>query len=270
MKSVRIVIQCRVNSSRLPAKALLPVADMPAFKLCALRASNTGIDTCIATSNESADELISQIAENCKFNIYRGPLNDVLRRFVQATADMSPNDIIVRLTADNLFPDGKFVQQLVDEFKQSELKYLGTSSPLDGLPYGMSAEVFTVGVLREADMVSKSKYDREHVTPWIKRNYDWNIFKPREELDDLSHLRCTIDTFEDYLRVEQVFRKVNDPINVTWNELCTKIGKLADAPKFRIPYTVRNGQIHSRLTLGTAQLGMFYGVANQTGMLMLN
>lgn len=266
MESVRIVIQCRLNSSRLPAKALLPVADMPVFKLCALRASNTGIDTCIATSNEAADELISQILDNCCFKVYRGPLNDVLRRFVQATADMSPEDIIVRLTADNLFPDGEFIQKLVDEFKQSGLKYLGTFSPLDGLPYGMSAEAFTVGVLREADMAAESKYDREHVTPWIKRNYDWNIFKPGEELGDLSYLRCTIDTFEDYLRVEQVFREVNDPINVTWNELCTKLGKLSDAPRFRIPYTVRNGQIHSRFSLGTAQLGMVYGVANQTGM----
>jgi len=266
MPVVRIIIQCRLSSSRLPAKALLPVASIPAVKLCALRASNTGLDTIIATSEEASDELLSQIVKDCNFAVHRGPLNDVLRRFVQATADMSADDILIRLTADNLFPDGAFIQQLVERFKQSGQKYMGTSSPLDGLPYGMSAEVFTVGVLRKADMAAKSKYDHEHVTPWIKRNYDWNIFKPREKLGDLSHLRCTIDTLEDYYRVEQVFREVTDPINVTWNELCTKLSKVADAPRFRIPYTVRNGQIHSRLTLGTAQLGMFYGAANQTGM----
>ena len=63
----------------------------------------------------------------------------------------------------------------------------------------------------------------------------------------------------------QVFAGVHDSINVSWQELCERLGSLPDAPRFRVPYKVVNNEIHSRFTPGTAQLGMNYGAANQTG-----
>lgn len=260
---VRIIIQCRLNSSRLPAKALLPIADLPAVKLCALRASNTGIDTVVAISDQPPDDFLLPVLESKNFRIRRGPINNVLGRFAVVTADMPEDGIVVRLTADNMFPDGRFVEELLTGFIQGGFKYLGTSV-LGGLPYGMSAEAFTVRVLREADKNAISQYDREHVTPWIKRKYSQDT-RPGNTSRDLSHLRCTMDTFEDYLRIKQVFAGVHDLVNVSWQELCERLENLADAPRFRIPYQVVSNEIHSRFTLGTAQLGMNYGAANQTG-----
>src|SRR5439155_4995210 len=115
-----------------------------------------------------ADDAIAHALRRAGIDGFRGPHDDVLKRFVQATRELPPDAVIVRLTADNVLPDGAFVQALLDEFEQRGLAYLGTASPQDGLPYGMSAEVFRVASLRRADSEANTAFDREHVTPWIR------------------------------------------------------------------------------------------------------
>jgi spore coat polysaccharide biosynthesis protein SpsF len=254
-----------LSSSRLPAKALLPVAGMPSVVLSAKRAGNTGADVVVATSTDFSDDPLVKTLVSAGIPYIRGPLDDVLGRFELAACDLLPSSIVVRLTADNIFPDGEFIEEIVRVLMSKNLKYLGTYSPIDNLPYGLSAEAFTVEVLREASAEATSEYDREHVTPWIKRKFGLEIFKPGKLTDDLSHLRCTLDTFDDYLRLTKLFSDIRDPVEVPWYVLCDKLSKDPDEPKSRIPYIMKNEIIHSKLTLGTAQLGMNYGVANISG-----
>ena len=108
-----IILQARVTSSRLPAKILLPVAGYPLFVLAALRAKKTGIDLIVATSDEPSDDVICTAAAKFHLPVCRGSLNDVLGRFLEATNGQSEDRIIVRLTADNIFPDGDFIDELV-------------------------------------------------------------------------------------------------------------------------------------------------------------
>ena len=53
-----VVIQARTNSSRLPAKVLLPIAGLPIVVLSAKRAANTGLDTIVITSTEESDDIL--------------------------------------------------------------------------------------------------------------------------------------------------------------------------------------------------------------------
>lgn len=263
MPKVRIVIQSRLTSSRLPAKALLPVAGMPAVVLCALRAANTGIETVVATSVDASDDLIAEALAGAGIAYYRGPLDDVLGRFQAATEDLEPGSLVVRMTADNLFPDGLLVQEMVDFLLAKRLKYLGPND--HRLPYGLSAEVFTVDVLREACRETAQPYDREHVTPWIRAKYGSAIFKTQRLDRDYSGFRCTMDTLEDYLKVVKVFDNVRDPIKASWVDLCAGLAALEDGSAFRLPRRKKGGFEYSELTLGTAQLGMEYGIANRYG-----
>src|SRR5579872_736077 len=133
---VRIVLQARTSSSRLPAKSLLPVGGLPLAVLCARRLANTGREVILATSSDCSDDLLAAVAEEHGIKVFRGSLEDVLARFVACTADLADEDLIVRATADNALPDGVFVDQLIALFEAQPLPYLGTSSPADGLPYG--------------------------------------------------------------------------------------------------------------------------------------
>lgn len=101
---LRIVIQSRVTSSRLPGKALLPVAGFPSVVLCALRAANWNIPVTVATSTDPTDDIIQSVLQVKGINVCRGSLDDVLDRYIYASRDMDNEDFVVRFTADNMFP----------------------------------------------------------------------------------------------------------------------------------------------------------------------
>ena len=259
-------MQARTSSSRLPAKALLQVAGYPSAVLAALRAANQQHETIFATSDDpSDDELVRQACAQ-GLSVFRGPLNDVLSRYHLATAGYPDDCVVIRLTADNLLPDGRFVDELAKAFVPSGAEYISTDSVLSGLPYGLSGEAFSVAALRRAHREATSASDREHVGPWIERHCRSAIFRPQSlENSDFSYLRCTIDDEEDYRRILRVFDGVADPLGVGWQDLMRKLAGLPGEPAFRVPCRTVAGRRHSELTLGTAQLGMEYGAVNEHG-----
>jgi spore coat polysaccharide biosynthesis protein SpsF (cytidylyltransferase family)/aryl-alcohol dehydrogenase-like predicted oxidoreductase len=261
-----IIMQARTSSSRLPGKAMLPVGGYPSAVLAALRAGNLGTETCVATSTTPSDDVLAGVLGKHAIRVVRGPLDDVLARYCVAAAELPEQCLVVRLTGDNVVPDGCLVQELVSAFAGSGVEYLTQDSPQSHLPYGLRGEVFTVATLRRAHELATSAYDREHVTPWIQRNCKVRNHVPQVlHAADLSHLRCTIDDEEDYQRVCRLFEGVTDPVQIGWLELAKKLDGLPGEPAFRVPYGVSSKGIHGELTLGTVQLGMQYGIANRTG-----
>lgn len=253
MSKVRVILQSRTLSERLPAKVLLPLGGLPIAVLCARRLANTGLDVVLATSDTASDDLLARTAAEAGVRVFRGSLDDVLGRFAACAADLAPEDVVVRATGDNPLPDGAFVQSLVDRLRAGGHRYLGTASPADGLPYGLSAECFTVAALRDADRNATDPASREHVTVSMRRAADAGRVRPGELLpNDRSALRCTVDTADDYLRAARVFAGEADPVRVPWRTLVDRLEADAAAHP-RCP-----------LTLGTVQIGLRYGIANRT------
>ncbi|MGJ8652860.1 MAG: aldo/keto reductase [Opitutaceae bacterium] len=260
---IRIILQARLSSTRLPGKCLLPIGGYPLVVLSALRAANTGLPLVLATSTTEEDGILARTAEEHGIRCVRGSLEDVFGRFLLATEDLPDDAWVVRLTGDNCFPDGTFVEALVAQADSAGCDYLGTSSPDDGFPYGLSAEVFRVKALR-AVAGDLSAFDREHVTPAIKRAYGARLAE--FEGPSHSHLRCTIDTKTDYFRMLSLLSEVKDPISVPWADLCEQLAGEANAPSFRIPWLAHKQGLLGKLTLGTAQLGLpSYGRVNKSG-----
>lgn len=265
--SLRVVavMQARTASSRLPGKALLPIAGIPSAMLASLRARNRSCEFIFATSSEPADDRLAAEAQARGLQVFRGPLNDVLARFSLATAHFVDEDVVVRLTADNVLPDGEFVEQLCAAFLSRGAEYM-SSDLTSRLPYGLAAEIFSVKALRRAHAQAVSEFDREHVGPWMKRNCAAEIFVPElPQGANFNHLRCTIDDEEDYQRMLQVFSGIDDPVKAGWFDLVRKLGVLPGEPAFRVPWKSINSATHSEMALGTAQLGMAYGRVNDSG-----
>ncbi|MDR3442130.1 MAG: aldo/keto reductase [Legionella sp.] len=256
-RQVSIIIQSRLSSSRLPAKALLPLGGYPSVVLCALRAGNTGLPVTVATSLEPSDNSIAEVLQNNNISCFRGELDNVLLRFTQAAESCGDQDLIIRLTADNVFPDGSFLEFLLKEFDAKHFDYLSTSFPEDVYPYGLSAEIFKVGTLREANKKANTDFDREHVTPYIKRHFRCQPLHSENIPFYWNKLRCTLDTFTDYLQLLPIFQHIESPVTVSWYELIKTLESLTHTPLKTENYT--------KLTLGAAQLGMTYGIANEKG-----
>lgn len=240
---------------------------MPAVVLAARRAANTGIETVVATSDHSDDDVLADAAAAADIRVVRGSLQDPLARFVQATADLAGEDVVVRLTADNLFPDGALVDYLVGLITAATpYARIGGSDEVP-VPYGVSAEAFLVSALRAAAGEATTHVEREHVTPWIREHAGDRLVDPPTCDDEWRGLRATIDTFDDFVRVARVFTAVDDPIGVPWTELSRRLAAISHAaPRDWLASRERNVLRQSPVILGTVQLGLPYGAANTAGM----
>jgi len=262
MKVVAI-LQARMGSSRLPGKSFLDIEGQPLVILAAKRAARNGLEVRVATSIDPADDLIADVVQSEGMRVIRGSKEDVLSRFAKAASDLSDDSLIIRLTGDNVFPDGDFLDMMISEFLRKNLLYLGSGS---SLPYGLAAEIFLCALLREADSKAVKGYEREHVTPWIRSHYKVETLESVNVPENWGALRCTIDNIDDYVRVCKVFSIYRKPpIHAPWRQLCNILANLPDAPRIRVPGWQYNEIYHSVLILGTAQLGMQYGRANVSG-----
>jgi spore coat polysaccharide biosynthesis protein SpsF (cytidylyltransferase family)/aryl-alcohol dehydrogenase-like predicted oxidoreductase len=265
-RQVRIILQARTSSSRLTAKVLMPIAGIPLAILCARRLGSSGLSVVLATSQDRTDDLLAFMAEASGLKVFRGSLNNVLDRFVQCAADLNDEDLVVRATADNPLPNGGFIDALLLRFGEGTREYLATSWPIDGLPYGLCAEVMTVAALRRAAEAARDPFDLEHVTPWLARQAaaEGDVRMGRLLDADYSHLRATIDTLDDYLTLASAFADIAEPIEIGWSQVIPKLPAQARIAA-RLPALPGNGASFARITLGTVQLGLNYGVANKSG-----
>ncbi len=214
-----LIMQARMSSKRLPGKSMLTFCDMPMAIFAAKRASNFGSKIILGTSDHPTDDRLHDSASTYGIDVRRGPLEDVLRRFVLITQDRSDDEIVVRLTADNVLPDGALINEVIDELSASGLDYLTTTHPESGLPYGLSVEATYVKFIRESDLHCNSLAERENVTGYIRNSKKCGVFTRYSYLQS-SDRRVTIDHAEDYDKIKKLFSKYSDPINVSWKELC--------------------------------------------------
>jgi spore coat polysaccharide biosynthesis protein SpsF len=262
----RIVLQARTSSTRLPGKVLLPVAGLPLAVLAAKRAGYDGSEVVVATSDDPSDDVLAAALKRYGIACVRGPLQDVLGRFVLATRDLADDDICIRFTADNVFPDSSFAHRVAGAIEHDGLAWAGFSGGSDGLPYGLAGEAFRVGLLREADRSTQDQQDREHVSPWILRKVGRHLITmPRDPARDFSGLRCTVDTLEDYRAVSAALTGLSDPVAAPYLALCHCLADWHAKAAPQVPARIVDGELQASLVLGGVQFGLAYGVANRTG-----
>lgn len=251
-----VILQARTNSSRLPGKVMLPINGIPLVVLAAKRAGNKGRQVIVATSSEPTDDGLVNLLRLHEISYFRGELNNTLKRFVNALEGQNENTLIFRLTADNTFPDGDLLDDMEEDFLNRNLDYICCGGENSGLPYGVSVELTRVAHLREALSKTKDIYDLEHVTPYVRRKFGESYLEKYKSLGK-NNYRCTVDCLDDYIALEKVFSGLVDPVHTPVIELINRL----DLTKF-CPF---HNQVARKLVLGTAQLGMTYGISNQLG-----
>jgi aryl-alcohol dehydrogenase-like predicted oxidoreductase/spore coat polysaccharide biosynthesis protein SpsF (cytidylyltransferase family) len=239
---------------------------MPIVVLAAKRAARDGLEVVVATSDDASDDKLAATIKQHGFTCLRGPLDDVLSRFVLSTADLDDDDICVRFTSDNVFPDSDFANRVADAAEKSAGGYAGFSGGADGLPYGLAGEAFRVGLLRLAQENATTAHEREHVSPWIVQRAGRVIaHMPNDPERDMSALRCTIDTLDDYRSVASALAGVVDPVAAPWIVLCRRLADRSEKIGVQIPAKIVAGSLQASLVLGGVQFGLPYGIANRTG-----
>jgi spore coat polysaccharide biosynthesis protein SpsF len=75
-------------------------------------------------------------------------------------------------------------------------------------PDGEDVEVFKFKALEKAWKEAKLSSEREHVTPYIKKNPDLFKIVNLENINDLSQKRWTLDEKNDYKFVKEVYARL--------------------------------------------------------------
>lgn len=197
---VRILIQARTGSSRLPGKVLANLAGRPLLEYVVERlcAADPGWEVTVATTTAPADEAVVSCCRRLGIRSFRGSEADVLGRFVAASADLADGDLVVRATADNPLYCPKRTADIVAEHCRVTADY----TCVEGLSY-VVPEVMTVGALRSMAAVATDAYCREHVTPFFRQcRQAFRVLQlPADWLGLRPDVRLTIDTPEELERM---------------------------------------------------------------------
>lgn len=216
-----LVTQARMGSTRLPGKVLLEVNKTPLLKIHLDRLSESkNVDKIIvATTCNSDDNIIEELASIWGYEVFRGSEKDVLDRFYMAVKNFNP-DWVVRVTSDCPLIDPLIVDKVI-EITQMNLKDYGSTVLDETFPDGQDVEVFKFTALEMAWKHAKKDSEREHVTPFIRNNSDlkggdiYTSISIKNDID-FSRIRMTVDEEKDF---ELIYKIIDDlGPNKSWQE----------------------------------------------------
>jgi len=214
-KKISIIVEARMNSTRLPGKVLKNIIGKTVIELLLNRLKSIKkIDKIIiATTKNSKDDLIEEFANKKKFHVYRGDENNVMQRVMKA-AEYYNTDIIVSITGDCPLIDPEIVDQAINLYKNNKAKYV-SNCHIRSYPDGMDVQVYSLNTLKKSYTMTKSLLDREHVTLHIRKNP--NIFPALHLIAPRSlfwpNLGLTLDDKLDFILIKKIFEKFKNKKN---------------------------------------------------------
>jgi spore coat polysaccharide biosynthesis protein SpsF (cytidylyltransferase family) len=211
-----IVVQARMGSTRLPGKVLADLAGAPSLMrlLERLKRVKTVHRFVVATSTLTADDAIDALVSgNGDVGLWRGPEQDVLKRYAQAARHFNL-DPIVRITGDCPLISASCIDEVLRAFLRVPGCDYGDNIEPRTFPHGFDVQVVSRAALETADAEARDPAEREHVLPFIQ-------CQPRRfrhvhvTANGMSHsdLRLTLDYPEDLAFIRAIYERLypHDP-----------------------------------------------------------
>lgn len=202
-----IIIQARMGSSRLPGKVMRDfhgktLLGQILYRLKRLRGEAVVV---VATSILPQDDIIEEFCRRNGTECFRGSELNVLERYYQCAVKYG-FDNIVRMTADNPFPDIEELDNLIVFHRTNGYDF---SECLTQLPIGVGMEIFTFPCLEDDMKNSSEPHHFEHVDEYVLENkgkYRYGILPvPKEKC--WPHISLTVDTPADYEKACMILKK---------------------------------------------------------------
>lgn len=234
------IVQARLGSERLPGKVLEEIGGYSAVQHVVARAQ-TAYHTFIACPAKDMIQIRGGLlAKRPGVAIFghHGEEEDVLGRFAELAEEVGPQfTTFVRLTADCPFVDVESIYAVGMLVTSKAADYATTNPGANRLLIdGYDAEAFTRDLLLQAHDNAITAYEREHVTPWIRREAKARWVVQRQIANcGTGYLpghpfRWTLDTQEDldWFRAVAEEIDVTPPLHPTYEELMALLERRPD------------------------------------------
>lgn len=197
-----IVLQARLNSTRLPRKALLELNGKPVLSRVMETLSHVAADVRVLACDEASYPHFEPLASEAGFLCVAGPAEDVLERFCLVIRKTGA-DVIIRATGDNPFLFADAAEASLARYRELQ----ESENPPDyftwsGLPHGSGVEIMNGKSILLAAALTDSSFDHEHVGPALYRHRDRFrcMYETAPDPWYYPGVRTTIDTREDFER----------------------------------------------------------------------
>jgi len=203
-----VVIQARSTSHRLPGKVLLAVEGKPmlARQVERLQARLAEFPVVVATSDQKEDDFIEDLCSQLPVSCFRGPLANVVQRFILCARAHGLTHVI-RVGGDDPLIDPDCCLTLVRLHQQEPHDFL-YASHRNGWPYGCAAELISLAALEKVRKATGDKHYLEHTIPFFfDHPNQFSILRvPAPEQVRRPDLALTVDYPEDLELVRSIFR----------------------------------------------------------------
>ncbi len=201
---VGVIVACRMKSSRLKEKALLPIGDLPSVEFCLRNALKfKGIHKVIlASSTKEQDQILAKHTFDSKVGFYQGHPEDVMQRYIDV-CEAYDLDVVVRITADMPFVDDEICSFLLDAHFKSGAEYtVGTDAAV-----GVNLEIFNVSCLKRIKAYFPNAEYSEYMTWYFQNNPDHvRIHKVDLPAIFVRPYRLTLDYEEDLTLFNEIHK----------------------------------------------------------------
>ena len=192
---IGVIVACRMKSSRLKEKAILPIGELSSVAFCLKHALQfKHIDhVVLATSSLEQDAALEKEKYAEEIVFFQGDPEDVMARYIGACDELKL-DVVVRVTADMPFIDNEVCEFLLNEHFSSGADYtVGKDAAV-----GVNLEIFNVSILKRIKSHFPSAELSEYMT-WYFQNNPEHVKIHKVDLPEIfiRPYRLTLDYEED-------------------------------------------------------------------------
>ena len=201
-------VPCRLKSTILPKKATHEIYGVPAIERCLLNTlAIPGVDKVVlATSVDQSDDELEKYDLDGKVEVARGPVEDVLERFLPIIKKFNPHHVM-RITGDNPFVSTELAEFIIKKHLEAGKDATFTTSPV---ALGISSEIYkTEAILRLRKLVPVTDYSEYLILYFLNNPSIFSLNNVEAPSDFIKPWRLTLDEKNDLELFRLIFKTLD-------------------------------------------------------------
>ena len=203
-----------MSSKRLPMKMLKSINNKLLLDrvYCQVKKVKSIKKIIVATSTNTKDDMIFNFCKKNEIEIFRGPLNDVSKRFIEILEIHKPN-YFVRINGDSPFILPSIIVKGIDLFENNNVDLVTNIFPRS-FPKGLSVEIIRSKKFIES-YPFQNALQKEHVTNFFYKNFKHYKIKNFKLPINCNDLSLSVDTYHDLLNIRKISKIFdNNELNI--------------------------------------------------------
>ncbi|OLO35882.1 spore coat protein [Alkalihalophilus pseudofirmus] len=201
---ITIVVVCRLKSTRLRKKAILPINGVASIERCLLNclAVKNVNHVVLATSNLPEDDPLENFTLGGRVKVVRGDPDNVVKRMIKA-ANITGANIALRVTGDNPAVSPEILTYLINSHLKSGVDFTNAVNS----PIGTAADVITLESLYRLSNHPKQLTHTEYLSGYYLNNtnkFNVNVVDMPVEFQ-IPNCRLTLDEKQDLDMFEELY-----------------------------------------------------------------